>query len=231
MKMTKAQFAKRINYTPDDQTCSAAQMDAYCQTAVARGYGIVCVGNGYVQWVKEKYGGQFLVSTGIDYPIGRSTTAARVFMASEATRLGADIIDLTMNASLYRTDPAACEADLNLIIQACKAENPEVIIKVIADFVHWNFEEKVAVCQMIKRVAPEGIKTHTGYFGGTFQLGDLILIRHILGPDIIVKAAGYIPDAGTAIAYLNAGLTEIGNAAVNCDAMYDTFDDYIPYFD
>ncbi|MDO4329671.1 MAG: deoxyribose-phosphate aldolase [Lachnospiraceae bacterium] len=232
MKMTKQEFASRINYTCTSPCATKEELDQLCEDAIKYGFGVVCVGNCHVKRLREKFGDKVTISTSVDYPLGRSTTAAKLAIAKEMVEAGTDHLDIMLNISMFLSgDYEYCERELTEIVKQSKAINPNVICKVLAEFCYFNYQQKVDLCKIIKKSGADAVKTHSGFGPGSFRIGDIFIIKEILGDDFRIKAAGDIEDAGTALAALQAGVYEIGNAAEDCMKMYNSFDDYIKYFE
>ena len=231
MNITKKEFASRINYTCTSPTGNAAELDKLCEEAIEYGFGVVCVGNSHVKRLRQKFGDKISISTSVDYPLGRATTGAKLAITKDAMDDGADHLDIMMNISMFLSGEIDyCTKELTEIVKLAKEMNPNVVTKIVVDFCYFDYAQKVEICKMIKNCGADGVKTHTGFGTGSFRIGDLYIIQEILGKDFRVKAAGDMEDAGTALTYLQAGVYELGNAADDCMKMYESFDDYIKYF-
>ena len=63
------------------------------------------------------------------------------------------------------------------------------------------------------KVKPTFIKTSTGFGTGGATVEDVKLMKECVGDEILIKAAGGIRDAKTALAMIEAGASRLGTSA------------------
>ena len=69
------------------------------------------------------------------------------------------------------------------------------------------------VAQIAKEVRPDFIKTSTGFAPGGATLGDVKLMKAVVGDAVKIKAAGGIRDLDTCLAMIDAGAERIGTSS------------------
>ncbi len=74
-------------------------------------------------------------------------------------------------------------------------------------------EEKVKACLICKKVGADFVKTSTGFSKGGATVGDVALMKYVVGSSIGVKAAGGIRSKEEAEAMIASGADRIGASA------------------
>jgi deoxyribose-phosphate aldolase len=92
------------------------------------------------------------------------------------------------------------------------SESP-VVLKVIIETCLLTEEEKIRACEIAKKAGADFVKTSTGFSGGGATIGDVVLMRSVVGPTMGVKASGGIKDFAIASAMIAAGANRIGAGA------------------
>ena len=96
--MTKKEIASYIDHTLLSPEAGINKILLLCQEAVRYGFASVCVNPVYVKTcVTELEGSDVKVCTVIGFPLGVTTTRAKVFEAVNAVENGADEIDMVIN--------------------------------------------------------------------------------------------------------------------------------------
>ena len=151
------------------------------------------------------------VGAAIGFPLGQTTIATKVFEVTEAIKNGADEIDYVINiGELKEGNLAYIEQEMKEIVAVCQTNN--VLSKVILENCYLTDKEKIAVCEIAKRVKPNFVKTSTGFGTGGATVEDVKLMKEIVGADVKVKAAGGIRDFSTAKAMVEAGAERLGTS-------------------
>jgi len=102
------------------------------------------------------------------------------------------------------------EEDIRAVKRACRSTT---VLKVILETSLLEENEKVVACEICKKVGVDFVKTSTGFGGGGATIEDIQLMRHVVGPNMGVKASGGIRDYESAVAMIKAGATRIGAGA------------------
>lgn len=151
------------------------------------------------------------VCTVIGFPLGATSTAAKVFETEQAIVDGATEIDMVINiGALKSRDDDLVQADIKAIVDAAK---DKTITKVIIVTALLSNEEKIKACQLAQGAGCDFVKTSTGFSTGGATVEDIKLMRETVGKDIGVKASGGIRDRETMEAMIAAGATRIGASA------------------
>jgi len=208
-----AQIAAFIDHTLLKPTAVPAQIEALCQEAMEHGFAAVCVNPSHVKLAAQQLRHSAVkLCTVIGFPLGASTTAAKVFETKEAVELGAEEVDMVINiGALKARDDALVEYDIAGVVKA--AHQGGAICKVIIETCFLSDEEKIRACQLAQKAGAEFVKTSTGFGGGGATAADVALMRQTLGPEMGVKASGGIRTFADAKAMLGAGATRLGVSA------------------
>lgn len=206
-------LAHMIDHTvlkPDATQDEIAQL---CYEARQHGFASVCVNPGYVNLCAELLKGSGVdVCTVVGFPLGATSTDAKVFESQKAIRDGATELDMVINVGALKSrDYEVVEQDIASVARACHAAG--AILKVIIEAALLTDEEKVIACQLAKVAGADFVKTSTGFGPGGATAEDVLLMRRVVGPDIGVKAAGGIRTYEDAQKMIAAGATRIGASA------------------
>jgi deoxyribose-phosphate aldolase len=195
-----------------DHTCltyNAPQKDivSLCKEADKYKFKAVCINPVWVKKAfeeRERIGGDFLIATVIDFPLGASTETARIAETEQALLDGADELDLVISAGLLKSkklkecyNHLKCVADLG------------GYLKVILETSELEKVEKIDAALLSVFAGARMLKTSTGVLGKA-TIEDVELLKMIAGRDLGVKAAGGIRDKKSILAMMEAGADRIG---------------------
>ena len=204
-------IAPYIDHTLLKPDAKPEEIIKLCNEARQYKFASVCINPSYVSLSKrELVGSGVKVCTVVGFPLGATSTDAKVCETQNAVRDGADEIDMVINVGLLKGGELhAVEEDIRQIKRACQGR----VLKVIIETALLSDEEKVTACILSKAAGADFVKTSTGFAqkGATAQ--DVALMRKTVGPYMGVKAAGGIRDTETAKAMIEAGATRIGASA------------------
>jgi deoxyribose-phosphate aldolase len=211
--MAAQNIASFIDHTLLKPEATAAQIRQLCEEAMQFRFATVCVNPCYVALAAELVRGSAVkVCSVVGFPLGASTTDAKIFEAQEAIAHGAREIDMVMNVGALKSgDVGAVEADIRGVVEAC--HRGEAICKVILENVLLMEAEKVRACKLAKNAGADYVKTSTGFGAGGATVEDVALMRAAVGPQMGVKAAGGIRSYEDAMKMIAAGATRIGSSA------------------
>ncbi|MBO7748895.1 deoxyribose-phosphate aldolase [Paenibacillus sp. MWE-103] len=183
-----------------------------CAEAKQNGFATVCVNPYWVPEAAEQLKGTGVgITTVIGFPLGATTTFAKVAEARDAIASGATEIDMVLNVGALKSGRfAAVEQDVRALAEACKGR---ALLKVILEVGLLTDEEKVTACAICKRAGADYVKTSTGFGPGGATVKDIALMREAVGPEMGVKASGGVRDLETVRALIAAGATRIGASA------------------
>jgi len=76
-----------------------------------------------------------------------------------------------------------------------------------------NNEQKTIACALSKAAGATFVKTSTGFGGGGATVEDVLLMRNIIGDDMLVKASGGMRSREDVDKMVKAGANRIGASA------------------
>ncbi|CAK4851051.1 unnamed protein product [Aphanomyces euteiches] len=102
--------------------------------------------------------------------------------------------------------------ELTEFCKAVAAKDPNVIVKVIIEAFYLTHDQKVAACEAVVASGAHYVKQSTGTPPLSFTLGDVRLMKAVVGDRIKVKAAGWINNLEDAVGAMELGADRIGNS-------------------
>ena len=172
------------------------------------------------------------VGTVIAFPLGYADPRVRLEEARRAVEHGARELDTVMNVSRFKSGDAGWVLDdLSGWVEALRATEEELVLKVILETALLTDEEKGRAAGLVVEAGADYVKTSTGFaLGPTGQeidpdgppssdrgtgatVEDVELLVKAVGGKIKVKASGGIRDAATALAMIEAGADRIGTSS------------------
>ena len=184
-----------------------------CREARQYQFASVCVNPYWVPLVKmELAGTPVKVCTVVGFPLGATSTEAKVCETLGAIRVGAQEIDMVINVGALRSgDADAVRLDIQAVVKA--AHGAGTIVKVILETSLLNDEQKTLASRLCKQAGADFVKTSTGFSTGGATAHDVALMRAAIGPGMGVKASGGIRTLQDVQAMTAAGATRIGASA------------------
>ena len=184
-----------------------------CREALEYNFASVCV-NAY--WVplaaSQLAGSDVKVCTVVGFPLGATSTEAKVAETEAALRAGAQEIDMVLNIGALRgDDDRAVEEEIALVAAACHRGG--AIVKVILETSLLNDDQKIVACKLSQMAGADFVKTSTGFSSSGATVHDVELMRRAVGPEMGVKASGGIRTLDDLLKMLVAGATRIGASA------------------
>jgi len=206
-------LARMIDHTmlkPDATTDEITQL---CAEAKQYHFASVCVNPGFVPLCSSLLKGTDVkVCTVIGFPLGATTTEVKRMEAEQAIANGATEIDMVINVGQLKSGNIEYVFnDVNKVVLAAKAHRN--VCKVILETALLTDEEKVKACLICKKAGADFVKTSTGFSKGGATVGDIALMRKIVGSAIGVKASGGIRSKEDAEAMIASGADRIGASA------------------
>lgn len=184
-----------------------------CIEARQYGFASVCV-NGY--WAalvrKELAGSSVKTCVVVGFPLGATSTEAKVAEAEAMLRAGAQELDMVLNIGALRgRELDAVRRDIQAVIDSSHPAG--AIVKVILETALLDDEQKRTACLIAKDAGADFVKTSTGFGPAGATAEDVALMRAVVGPGIGVKASGGIRTSEDAKKMIAAGATRIGASA------------------
>jgi deoxyribose-phosphate aldolase len=210
MSYSAPSIARLIDHTLLRPDATRADILQLCREAREYNFASVCV-NAY--WVplaaSELSGSEAKVCTVVGFPLGATSTEAKVYETEAALRAGAQEIDMVQNIGALRgDDDRAVEEEIALV--AAAAHRAGAIVKVILENALLNDDQKMVACRLAKMAGADFVKTSTGFSTSGATVHDVELMRSAVGPDMGVKASGGIRTLADLLKMIDAGATRIG---------------------
>lgn len=217
------QAARLIDHTLLKPDATRAQLTQLCREAAEYGFYSVCVNPGNIAHCHAQLrGSNVIVAAVIGFPLGATTTTAKLAEAADALRLGAAELDMVLNIGVLKSgvrDVDSRELDSRELVQmeiqslASLCHGDGARLKVILETALLTMEEKVLACHLAQAARADFVKTSTGFAASGATVEDVALMRGVVGSRMGVKASGGIRTARDLLAMVEAGASRIGCSA------------------
>lgn len=206
-------IAAKIDHTLLKPDATPSEITELCKEAKKYHFASVCINPCYVSLcsslLKET---EVRVCTVIGFPLGATTTEVKKFETEQAVQNGANEIDMVINVGRLKAgDYNFVENDIQQVVRTAKSYG--ALVKVIIETALLTDEEKVKACLICKKAGADFVKTSTGFSKGGATVGDVALMKYVVGSAIGVKAAGGIRSKEDAEAMIASGADRIGASA------------------
>lgn len=206
-------LARMIDHTLLKPEATEAQIRRLCQEAKTQHFATVCINPFWASLCanlldKSDVG----VCAVVGFPLGASLPAAKAYEAKQLCQQGAREIDMVLNiGALKSQDFHTVMNDVAAVVSTCRPH--QALVKVIIETALLSDSEKVEACALAKAADAHYVKTSTGFGPGGATVEDVALMRHVVGDDIGVKAAGGIRSYQDALKMIAAGASRLGASA------------------
>ncbi|PJC60047.1 MAG: deoxyribose-phosphate aldolase, partial [Ignavibacteria bacterium CG_4_9_14_0_2_um_filter_37_13] len=206
-------LARMIDHTMLKPDATNDEITKLCSEAKQYHFASVCVNPGFVPLCSSLLKGTDVkVCTVIGFPLGATTTEVKRLEAEQAIASGAVEIDMVINVGQLKSgNYDYVFNDVNKVVTAVKAHRN--VCKVILETALLTDEEKVKACLICKKAGADFVKTSTGFSKGGATVGDVALMKKVVGSAIGVKASGGIRSKEDAEAMIASGADRIGASA------------------
>jgi deoxyribose-phosphate aldolase len=213
MSYSAQSIARLIDHTLLRPEATHPDILQLCREAHENNFASVCVNACWVPLVAaELAGSDVKVCTVVGFPLGATSTEAKVAETEAALRAGAQEIDMVQNIGALRGDEReTVEEEIALVAAVCHRAG--AIVKVILENSLLTDDQKVTACLLAKDAGADFVKTSTGFGSSGATTHDVELMRRTVGPDLGVKASGGIRTLNDLLKMLDAGATRIGASA------------------
>ena len=201
---------KHVDHTLLKPIATWEDIQKICDEAIHYNTASVCIPACYISRIKEKYGDSVNICTVVGFPLGYSTTEAKVLEAKQAIQNGANEIDMVINISDVKNedyDKVTAE------IKALKQAVGDNILKVIIETCYLTESEKIAMCKSVTEANADYIKTSTGFGTAGATIEDIRLFKEHIGPNVKIKAAGGVRSVEDLEMFINEGCDRIGTSS------------------
>ncbi|MER3524592.1 MAG: deoxyribose-phosphate aldolase [Ignavibacteria bacterium] len=202
-----------IDHTLLKPEATISDIEKLCDEARKYGFASVCINPCYVALcAKLLRGTDVKVCTVIGFPLGATLSSVKAFEAEHALRDGAQEVDMVINVGLLKSRQYEyVESDIFAVVNTAKRYR--ALTKVILETGLLTDEEKVKACVLAKRAGADFVKTSTGFGKGGATVGDIALMRRVVGSAMGVKASGGVRTREDALAIVAHGADRIGASA------------------
>ena len=206
-------IARLIDHTLLKPEATREQVVALCREARQHGFASVCINPYWVAMAAAELAGSAVkVCTVVGFPLGATTTRAKMAETEEAVRSGAREIDMVINVGALRSgDHDAVKADIQGVVDV--AHRGGALVKTILETALLDDNQKAIACTLAKLAGADFVKTSTGFAAAGATVHDVALMRLTVGPAMGVKAAGGIRTLDDLRRMVEAGATRIGASA------------------
>ncbi len=206
-------LARLIDHTLLKPEATMSDIEKLCDEARKYGFASVCINPSYVPLCAKLLRGTGVkVCTVIGFPLGATLTAVKAFETEHVIRDGAQEVDMVINVGMLKSGQYEfVENDIFAVVST--ARRYRVLTKVILETGLLTDEEKVKACILAKRAGADFVKTSTGFGKGGATVGDIALMRRVVGSAMGVKASGGVRTREDALAMVAHGADRIGASA------------------
>ena len=209
--MNTSEILSHVDHTLLKAFATWEDIQKLCEEAMEYHTASVCVPPSYIKRIHDTYGEKINICTVVGFPLGYSTTKAKVAETVQAIEDGASEVDMVMNISDVKNGNYDAVQEE---IAALKKITGDKILKVIIETCYLTEEEKIKMCELVTRAGADFIKTSTGFSkaGATFE--DIALFAEHIGPDVKMKAAGGISSFEDAEHFMELGASRLGTSRI-----------------
>jgi len=199
-----------IEHTLLKADASKQQINELCQQAIKYDFLAVCINPTWVSYCKELLKDKHpMVCTVIGFPLGATSTAAKVQEAKAAVIDGADELDMVINIGYLKSGMyKEVVRDISAVVMA--AQNN--VVKVIIETCLLTDDEKRLACQAVLKAKAALVKTSTGFSTAGATVADVALMKEVVKEEAGIKAAGGVANLDDFYAMVKAGATRIGTS-------------------
>jgi deoxyribose-phosphate aldolase len=212
--MHPSHIARLIDHTLLKPDATSTDIERLCDEARQHAFCSVCVNPTHVQLASRLLASSTVhVCTVTGFPLGATTTEAKVYETRFALRDGATEIDMVLNiGALKHADHNLVHSDIATVVHACR--EARAICKVIFETCLLTPQEIERACNICIHAGAHFVKTSTGFSTGGATTDAVSLMSRTVKPhNIGVKASGGIRSLADLQRMVEAGATRIGTSS------------------
>ena len=200
-----------IDHTLLDPKATLPQIHNLCEEAIAYKFASVCINPSFVidaHKILEQ--SEVKVCTVIGFPLGATSTQAKVEETKQALEDGATEFDMVIHQGKLK------EKDFEYVkndIESVKEVIGQKILKVILETCNLTDDEIANASQVAEEAGADYVKTSTGFGSHGATLEAIKIMKANISKRVKIKASGGIRDAKTAKQYIDLGVSRIGASA------------------
>jgi deoxyribose-phosphate aldolase len=206
-------LARYIDHTLLAPLTTVADIERLCREAVTYQFRTVCVPPCYVKPAAGLLSpGPVDVCTVIGFPLGYTSTEAKLAESRKAISDGARELDVVMNSAWFKSgDFPSVAAELNCLVQVTRQAG--LILKCIIETANLSVDEIKAACELCAEADVDFVKTSTGFAGPGASIESIQQMRRFLPASVQIKASGGIRTYEQAIYFIRAGASRLGTSS------------------
>ena len=207
--MDKKEILSIVDHTQLKAFATWEDIQKLCDEAILYQTASVCIPPCYIKRIHDTYGEKINICTVVGFPLGYSTTEAKVTEVEQALKDGCNEIDMVINISDVKNgDFDKVESEIKALKKACGNH----ILKVIIETCYLTNDEKIKMCEIVTKAGADFIKTSTGFGTGGATVEDIKLFKEHIGYGVKIKAAGGISTLDDLEAFVDLGCDRIGTS-------------------
>jgi len=209
LENTIGSISNKIDHTLLKPDATKEEMNQLCAEAIEYGFVSVCVPPYFVQHCKQQLSqSEVKICTVVGFPLGFSSSFAKVEAIKRALSDGADEIDAVVNiAAVKDNNWNYVRNEIQSFTRATHLKGK--LIKLIVEASMMTQEQLKRICEICNTEQIDYVKTSTGFNGSATP--DMIKeLRHLLDKTIKIKASGGIDSPEKAKNLLSAGADRLG---------------------
>ncbi len=208
--MKTSEILSHVDHTLLKAFATWEDIQKLCDEALEYKPASVCIPPNYIKRIHDTYGDKINICTVVGFPLGYSTTKAKLAEVEQAVEDGVGEVDMVINI----TDVKNGDFDkVTEEIRSLKQAVGDRILKVIIETCYLTKEEKIAMCKAVTEAGADYIKTSPGFGTAGATMEDILLFKEYIGPHVKMKAAGGVKSVEDMEAFLEAGCDRIGTSS------------------
>jgi len=205
--MNLARFIDHTILKPDTHL---SDIERICEEAKQYGFAAICIPPYYVKdaanILEES---PVKIGTVIGFPMGYSTTAAKVEEIKRAIDDGADELDVVINICSVKNERwNFVKNDIDSVTRIAHLKGKT--IKIILETGLLSASEIKRLCEICSDIGVNYVKTSTGFNAGGATVEMVAYLKSLVGDKIKIKASGGIRTREQALALIDAGADRLG---------------------
>ena len=208
--MTNEQILSHVDHTLLKAFATWEDIQKLCEESIQYQTASVCIPPCYIKRIHDTYGDKINICTVVGFPLGYSTTKAKIAEVEQALADGVSEVDMVINITDVKNgNYKAVEEEIAQLKQAVGNK----VLKVIIETCYLTEEEKIQMCKAVTQAGADYIKTSTGFGTGGATMEDIKLFKAHIGPSVKMKAAGGVKTVSDMEQFINEGCDRIGTSS------------------
>ncbi|WP_051238731.1 deoxyribose-phosphate aldolase [Gaetbulibacter saemankumensis] len=205
-------ISKRIDYTLLKPTSTEREIIDLCHEAILNDFHSICINSSYVSLAKQLLErSDIKICTVVGFPLGATSTEAKVFEAKKAVEDGADEIEMVINLGFLKSkNYVSVLKDISDV----KIAINKIPLKVILEISELSKNEIIKAAEICIDGRADYIKTSSGFSKGGATLTATKIIKKTVKDRTKIQASGAIEDIETALKYLDSGVHRISMTSI-----------------